>query len=125
MTKETSETYNGWTNRETWALALHLSNNEGDYDAASNQALYELRHALDETTDLPIEHTASRIALSCMTSWLEEWAQEVYDSVLASEEDTYGNSAARMLVSDVGSLWRVDFREIAEHYIDEAREKLA
>jgi hypothetical protein len=25
----TDETYNGWTNRETWAVSLHLGNNQG------------------------------------------------------------------------------------------------
>lgn len=104
-----SDEYNGWTNRETWAIQLHLSNNQGDYEEMSEYA----RECL--SAEYPVGAMADRI---------EDWTEEVFQSV-THPEDGEPSEAARMLVSDVGSYWRADFREIASHWIDEARESVA
>ena len=36
--KMTDDEYNGWTNRETWAVKLHWDNNPGDYDFIMSEA---------------------------------------------------------------------------------------
>lgn len=117
-----SDEYNGWTNRETWAIQLHLSNNEGDYNAMRERAV-ELVNETDQSV-------ASPVAL--MADYIKDWTEEVFDSVLTIEPgifDDHGVSfstqEARNFVSDVGSWWRADFYEIAEHWIDEALESVA
>ena len=122
----TDETYNGWTNRETWAIQLHLSNNEGDYNAMREQAseIWDEDEAFLED-EISSEDRKSA-AVGTMAEYIKEWTEEVFESVLNSEEIRAGyantNEAARMFVSDVGSWWRADFYEIAEHWIDEAIE---
>lgn len=110
-----SDEYNGWTNRETWALALHLSNNQGDYEAAVEQAeaLVQRDTGNQDTRQSELD----------MASWIKEWADEASESVFYPE---YGapTQEARMLVSDVGSFWRVDYDEIAVGYIHEASEAI-
>jgi hypothetical protein len=111
--------YNGWSNRETWAIQLHLSNNEGDYDLMRETA----REILSE------EHTpgtfAFTSAVGAMANYIKEWTEEVFNDVLYAHENGSTNEAGRSFVADVGSWWRADFYEIAEHWIDEAREELA
>jgi hypothetical protein len=109
------DTYEGWTNRETWAIQLHLSNNEGDYRQMREQAEEYVEES--EERDDPY-------AVGLMADYIKEWTEEVFDLVVNPEDGPAGE-AARMFVSDVGSWWRADFYEIAEHWIDEARESMA
>jgi len=87
------ETYNGWTNRETWATNLWLSNDEGLYDWARERA----QRAADPAT-------------AC-----KEFVEELLDpnEALLSEELRHSIS------SDIGSLWRVDWQEVAESLLEE------
>lgn len=115
MTADRDETYNGWSNRETWAINLHLSNNEGDYEAAMDAARGCIANAEEE----------ERTPVGLMADWIKDWTENVFDMVTGSSSE-YGRERpgeeARMFVSDVGSWWRADFYEIAEHWIDDARE---
>ena len=36
------EEYNGWTNRETWATALHINNDQGLYEAVQEIKFQQL-----------------------------------------------------------------------------------
>ena len=117
------DTYNGWTNRETWAIQLHLSNNEGDYNAIRERAA----EIVGEMHD-PAENVHDRPgAVSDMADYTKGWTEEVFDSVVNPPDSDYPpapTQEARLFVSDVGSWWRADFYEIAEHWIDEALESV-
>jgi len=104
------EEYNGWSNRETWAVNLHLSNNEGDYSYMLELA----NDALDmyEETEAQVGHLAYAIETHC---------DDIVYSV-THPEDGAATDEARMFVADVGSLWRVDFYDIAERWLQDARE---
>lgn len=117
MTTETEETYNGWRNRETWALNLHLSNNEGDYRMALEEAKSILAFH-DATDDL------ARSPQGLMAEWIERWAEWARESVLFPEDGMAPTDAARMLVADVGSFNRVDYYEIAISWIRDAQDGL-
>lgn len=107
-----SDEYNGWSNRETWAIQLHLTNNEGDYRAMCEKA----RELVDEQVERPKAE---------MADYIKEWTEEVFESVVSTGDlDITPSVEARMFVSDVGSWWRADFYEIAEHWIDEALESV-
>lgn len=112
------DTYNGWTNRETWAIQLHLGNNEGDYRLATEKAQGFV--AAYEDDDAPETREG---AIFDMANWIEEWTREAFDSVLYPE-DGPPTEEARLLISDVGSFWRADFYEIAEGWISEALENV-
>jgi hypothetical protein len=109
------DTYEGWKNRETWAIQLHLSNNEGDYRQMCEQA----EEYVEESEERDDPYT-----VGLMADYIKEWTEEVFDLVVNPEDGPAGETA-RLFVSDVGSWWRADFYEIAEHWIDEARESLA
>ena len=93
MTTET--TYNGWTNRETWAVALWLNNDEGMYS--------EARDLVGNAPDNMREQAEA----------IENLVDEYLDADVMPWE---GQKSMR---DDIGSLWRVDWYEVAASFIDE------
>ena len=85
-----TEEYNGWSNRETWATALHLNNDQDSYYHAKSMAE---GYADDK---------------SGFADALEEYVTELLDA------DWDG---VRYMRLDIGSLWRVNWREVADSLI--------
>ena len=109
------DTYNGWSNMETWAIQLHLSNNEGDYRAMCERA---------EEIVAEVGVSEWGTATNRMADYIKDWTEGVFDSVV-NPEDGSPTEEARLFVADVGSWWRADFYEIAEHWIDAALEAVS
>lgn len=87
--------YNGWTNRETWAAALHINNDEG------------LLSPILEVTQL---HTN----ITELADEIEAFVEEVlsFDSIST-------NRNAFLMLTDIGSLYRVNWYEIAGTFMEE------
>lgn len=91
----TTDTYNGWTNRETWSLMLWVNNDFG-------------------------LQVMAREAVAGAESWqaadaLRDWADTLFTR--AGYVATFGGSwpdALADIASEVGSFDRVDWRECAE-----------
>jgi len=90
----------GWANRETWAVKLHWDNNEGDYHYFTDQAK-EYKNAGKSSYEF--------------ADFLKDKADEIKDMVINGD----ANEEAKSFIDDVGSLWRVDWVEIAEEYYNE------
>jgi hypothetical protein len=108
----TIKTYNGWTNRETWATALHINNDQylqelaDDYaQTAHNEHKADAQEELDITCD----------AVACLADTFESWITED----LLTRENIAGNEGLFMMLSDIGSLYRVNWRELAEAWISD------
>ena len=86
-------TYNGWTNYETWNVALWIDNEPGTYEEARDMAR-RARSAGD---------LATRVR-----AWVEDMAPDLGASMFA---DLLG-----------AALSEVDWDEIAGHWYDEAHE---
>jgi hypothetical protein len=89
------EQYNGWTNRETWATALHLDNDQGLYETVRDWAVSNLEEDENE-------------AVTVLAESIEDFVTELV------ETDWDGVKSMRY---DIGSLWRVNWREIADSFI--------
>jgi hypothetical protein len=87
------QSYNGWTNYETWNVALWIDNEQGSYDEARDMA----RRARSE----------SELA-DKLKGWVEDMTPDLGASMFA---DLLG-----------AALSSVDWYEIAEHYYEEAHE---
>lgn len=114
----TDETYNGWSNRETWAADLHLSNDQGLYEGAREAVkglhYYEPTSEHSESLDCGIcgvsvfDHgDRPDDAIKAYVEQLREWRD---DGEGQSVEDL------RMMFDEIGSLWRVNWRELAEAF---------
>lgn len=92
----------GFSNKETWAVALHLDNNKWMQE--------KYLFIRDE-----VKGSASRFALS-LEKLVELWRDDLF-------QDTTGFYSyqkmrdIRNMMQDVGSLWRVSWKELAEHLL--------
>jgi hypothetical protein len=87
------ENYNGWSNRETWALNLHLNNTE----TLQNDLISIVKD--DKLKDYEKEDE------------LKDWVEEMVYNFIEGEEFCY-KEEIKLLIQDVGSFWRINWREI-------------
>ena len=100
------EEYNGWTNRETWALALWLDNDEG-LRALTEDMISDAIFAANEGGEV---HQVAQA--------LQEMTEELLTA--SGYEFSHGSEITRELIEvaeDIGSLYRVDYAEIARGYV--------
>lgn len=96
--------YNGWTNYETWAMALWIDNDEGSYNESRD--IVRRAQATSPTDAYGTERTRAADAL-------KEWAEGPYYD---AAESISGTVFADLL----GSAWeQVDWYEIASNYLEE------
>lgn len=102
-----SEGYNGWSNYETWNVALLIDNDEWSNDQARAAAREAIDDAEGELAD----------ARGPLADTLESMFGQ-------SAEDPWGECTVSGPSADMlGRAWgMVDWREIAEHYMPDAIE---
>jgi hypothetical protein len=102
--KENMADYNGWTNYETWNVALWMDNSEG------SQAYWNER--AEELLEDGVEQDDATYKLS---KEIEEQHEEYVQDAL----EKAGAECSFMADIVNGSMREVNWYEIAEHYIDE------
>lgn len=102
-----TEEYQGWKNRETWAMALWLDNDQGLYEESRQivRVAVEERNMLYDGADK-------------LKDWVEELAADACECEGGKRSEELCN-----MFQDIGSLWRVDWEEVAESRFDEAELK--
>lgn len=130
------DTYNGWTNRETWAVALWINNDEGlqegayalvremveQHESEQYSGCTDCRqgdHSQDCASDLD---AVEQISPSFVGEQIREYLDELFDV------DTHDGILPRdivLMMQDIGSLWRVDFRDIGRTFLADATEQSA
>ena len=115
MDKE--EKYNGWTNRETWAVMLHLDNDGGlyaDYNELHDQ-IVELSRDQNEISD---HLTKDQYIVFELEDQLREWITDIIHPHYWDNHHLKMPQWAMNMMVDVGSLWRVNWREIADRIVE-------
>lgn len=113
-----SESYNGWANRETWAVALWL-NNEQEWQESVLALVRELVDLHEQ------EYGAERISPTFVGEQIREWLDNLLD--WSNYGDEHGGQRVvpallLSMLSDIGSLWRVDWHELGTVFLADAAE---
>ena len=118
----TTETYNGWTNRETWMVGVW---DFFDYD--------EVQSVIKDITDGKLEGTDVEVnPIIVKLNGIEQAVENSLSHVLENMHDDYihemfpawsdGNANGYMQDHVNGSVQKINWREIADHYDEEIRE---
>lgn len=105
MSTET-KTYNGWTNYETWNVALWIDNDQGDYNFWNEQA----QECWDDTDERDDKETRENDAVRALANRLEDHFEE------SSRELLDNASAGSSVWADLlgAALSEVNWHEIAQ-----------
>ena len=97
-------TYNGWTNYETWAVALWIDNEQGSHNQRR-----EMAQETWDNAEATRYSTREEVALRDFADTLKDWVEEMAPDLGAS------------LFSDLlsAALQEVDWREIAENWSED------
>lgn len=93
-------TYNGWTNYETWVVNLWLDNDGADF---SEEATELVQEAIDDDESDPKDS-----AVSALAARIESMVDEFAPTLSGMFADLLG-----------AALQAVNYREIAQHHIDD------
>lgn len=108
------EEYNGWTNRETWAVMLHLDNDS--ILVQEYNELYDQVSDFENENDLIPDDKNLRYQYS---DQLREWVSDIISPYYWKQQGMEMPNWAIGMNDDVGSVWRVDWDSIAHHICDE------
>lgn len=98
--------YNGWTNYETWAVALWVDNSEDTYRARRSMADDYRAERVEPDDPKPIEEPTVQGFANAIREWVEEEMMPDLGASLASD----------LLNADLSE---VNWREIAEEWLTE------
>lgn len=100
------EEYNGWTNRETWAAALWIDNDRGLYETVQDMAKTSLEEHSGEEWD-------GISPIGCFAESIESLFDDIFADIAEMSDDSL------TMLKEIGSLYRVNWREIATYILDE------
>lgn len=98
--------FNGWSNRETWAMNLWIENE------------YALNETACEYARTEVEGHDKAEAIN--PYFLGESLKNYFEEDLFTFENVSKNKDLFNMLTDIGSLYRINWFEIAESYISDA-----
>ncbi len=106
-----TERFNGYENKETWAVHLHLSNDKSSYEYVM-EAMRGIAHDVHQGPEL-----ANGDKKLLIRHQFEDWLRETMEALWETPVESLSADSWRMIL-DVGSLWRVNWREVAEGFLE-------
>lgn len=112
------KTYNGWTNYETWAVALHLDNEAAVHYSIRDRAA-ELVEEAPMHRNVPEIWTVEEAARFELADFLKGYAETMCG--IGDESEDYGIAEPTLLAMDMirAALSEVSWDEIARNILSE------
>jgi hypothetical protein len=114
-----TQTYNGWTNYETWGVALILDNDYGTYQMV-REAVEEMRTWIDTDPNVLSGIWTEREAFKFrLADWIKDFTETLCG--IGMDSESYGIAEPSMMASQLlgAALSEVDWDSVAEHYIED------
>ena len=102
------ETYNGWSNRETWAWNLLVSNDQYLAEHFVEVCVGERKARCAKGLEYPVV---------TMKYAVGDWLEEAFNELIYDFQDNNEHESELVLRREIGSLWRINWSEIGEYYI--------
>lgn len=118
------KSYNGWANRETWAVALHINNDQGWQESVHEAVRNAVEGLLQDPPPWVVDHTgtASRQAQNVAAGEAVRENVEGWIDYLETRDTPEASGDMRGILGDIGSLWRVDWTELGEAFLSDLAE---
>ena len=82
----------------------------------NNESWYQYKN---ELVKLSLEQASTQDdAKFILATHLEDWITDLFDTFFNPEPGEAFNRDIALMFSDTGSLWRVDWREVAENFLE-------
>ena len=107
------ENCNGWTNRETWAFNLHFGYDEGLAETVNAVYTANLTRLMEDDQGWRPEWCKSA-AMQYAGDAAEDWYDELREAAAVMNDET------RAAFFEIGSAWRINWREIASNFVEDA-----
>jgi hypothetical protein len=114
-TMTTTDEYNGWTNRETWAMALHLSNDYGLY----HWTLDTVRQGLESRAEWLEDNPGLADPDNDGANWAGDHLSTQLELFMGDEAWFMDAEETATMLRDIGSWWRIDWAEVARSFMDD------
>jgi hypothetical protein len=116
-----TDVYNGWKNRETWAIMMHLDNDRG-LNADYHELYEEIINNPDTFRDqYDVIGDPDKSILYCFIDQIKSWVEDIINPHYWKEQRVEMPEWAVNMMIDVGSLWRVDFDQIGRRIVAQIR----
>lgn len=129
------DTYQGWTNRETWALNLWLTNDQSLYEMTRERAREAVELAISNARHAGFGTTGPGTRFYSTQAWLEsdlgrsylarkagEAVEEFWDELTDPSEGLMSVENILTMVRDIGSDYRVNWNELGEFWLSDIAE---
>jgi hypothetical protein len=119
------DTYNGYTNRETWALNLVLNNDQGLQEMTAERVADALANYTpwDWQTLNALDDQRAQYDAAGRANVAGDAVKELWEELTDPNEELMPLVAIISLLDEVGSAWRVDWYEIGQSWIDDLAEQ--
>jgi hypothetical protein len=111
-----TEHYQGWTNRETWAVYQHINNDLAFYHYVKTAQQLIAEGVEAEHAEQIADDSTLKIATSIRFS---NWLQEHFEELTVTPVNQLRGPEVLEMLFDIGSLWRVNWAEIATALTDQ------
>jgi hypothetical protein len=107
--KNMCEEYQGWSNRETWCANLWIENEQGLSEIVADYARQEIEDRGEDANAYE----------------LGEVIRDFIENQVLTYSEVRGDEQVFTMLTDIGSLYRVKWDEMAKYYIEVVRENTA